>query len=71
MPSGALNGPRVHDDIHDWAILFRAAAECRHHSSDWPAEVKASRATTFDSRGVGESEHGGNVGWAILTVLSR
>jgi hypothetical protein len=71
MPSGTLNGPRIHDDIHDRAILFCAAAECRRHSSDWLAPVKASRATTFDNRGVGESEQGGNVGWAIRTVLPR
>jgi hypothetical protein len=69
MPSGTLHGPRIHDDIHDGAILFRAAAEGRRHSSDRFAPVKASRATTFDNRGVGESEHGGKVGWAIRTVL--
>jgi hypothetical protein len=71
MPSGTLNGPRIHDDIHDWPILFWAAAEGRRHSSDWLAPVKAPRATTFEDRGVGESEHGGNVGWAIRTVLPR
>ena len=56
-------------DIHDGTILFCAAAGCPRQSSDWLAPVKASRATTFDNRGVGESEHGGNVGWAIRTVL--
>jgi hypothetical protein len=71
MPSGALNGPRIHDDIHDWAILFWAATEGRRHSSDWLAPVKGPCTTTFDDRGVGESEHGGNVGWAIRTVLPR
>ena len=65
MPSGTPDGPRIHDDIHDGAILFCAAAECRRHSSDWLAQVKASRATS----GVGESEQGGNVGWTIRTVL--